>query len=176
MSTHDIDTYKQPVAEESIATNEVTAVTPWEEAREQLEEAQKYWLATVQPNGQPHVMPLFAVWSEGCLYFTAGETTRKAKNLAQSPHCVITVAGQGLDLIVEGEAVKVSDKARLQRVADVYASKYDWHITVRDGAYFAEYGAPSAGPPPYELYEIRLMKAFGLGTAEPYGATRWCFS
>jgi len=176
MSTHDLELNKHPVDEQSIATNEVTTVTPWETARGQLEEAQKYWLATVQPNGHPHVMPVFAVWSNDALYFTAGETTRKAKNLVDNAHCVITVAGKGLDLIVEGEAVKISDTAKMEHVAAVYASKYDWHITVRDGAYFADYGAPSAGPPPYELYEIQFTKAFGLGTGEPYGATRWRFS
>jgi hypothetical protein len=171
-ATHDI----QPIAEESIATNNVDAITPWAEAQKQIAEAGQYWLATVQPDGHPHVMPLFGVWSEGCLYFTAGESTRKAKNLAHNPHCVLTFSGKGLDLIVEGEATKITDETKMQRVAEVYASKYDWHITVQDGAYTADYGAPSAGPPPYELYEVQLTKVFGLGMGEPYGATRWRFA
>jgi hypothetical protein len=58
----------------------------------------------------------------------------------------------------------------------LYSSKYGWQLTVRDGAYLADYGAPSAGPPPYELYEVQPVTVFGLGTEEPFGATRWQFS
>ena len=169
-------TSNKPMAEQSIATNQVATVTPWAEAEKQLVDVRHFWLATVRPDGRPHVMPLFAVWLDGTLYFTAGETTRKAKNLALNPHCVITAAGDGLDLIVEGEAVKVRDEATLRRVADGYAAKYGWQVTVRDGAYLAEYGAPSAGPPPYDLYGVRLKKVFGLSMKEPFGASRWRFA
>jgi nitroimidazol reductase NimA-like FMN-containing flavoprotein (pyridoxamine 5'-phosphate oxidase superfamily) len=167
---------REPVIEQSIATNGIKTVTPWTEASEQLEQASTYWLATVKPNGQPHVMPVLGVWLDSALYFTSGEAARKARNLARNSHCVITAAGRNLDLVVEGEAVKVRDEAELQRVADRYASKYGWRVTVRDGAYFADYGAPSAGPPPYELYKVQPATVFGLGTDEPYGATRWRFS
>jgi nitroimidazol reductase NimA-like FMN-containing flavoprotein (pyridoxamine 5'-phosphate oxidase superfamily) len=166
---------RKPVAEQNLDGYGAPLI-PWARARERLEQkADKYWLATVRPDGRPHVMPVFVVWLSGALYFVAGETTRKAKNLAHNAHCVITFAADGLDLVVEGQAAKVSDEAKLQLVAQVYASKYDWHPTVRDGAFYAEYGAPSAGPPPWDLYEVTPTKVFGLGTAEPYGATRWSF-
>ena len=120
-------------------------------------------------------MPLFVVWHAGALYFIAGRATRKAKNLAHNAHCVITFAAEGLDLVVEGQTVKVRDEATLQRVADAFASTYGWQPTVRDGAFSAEFGAPSAGPPPWDLYEVMPTTAFGFGTAEPYGAMRWNF-
>jgi hypothetical protein len=75
---------------------------------------------------------------------------------------------------VEGEASKVADDAKLQRIADVYASE-GWQPTVRDGALYAEFSAPSAGPPPWHVYEVTPATVFALGTAEPYGATRWRF-
>lgn len=75
---------------------------------------------------------------------------------------------------MEGEAVKVTDEARLRRIAEVYAS-HGWKPTVRDGALYAEYSAPSAGPPPWDVYEVTPATAFALGTAEPFGATRWRF-
>jgi len=166
---------REPVIEQSIATNGVLAVTPWAEAREQLERADKYWLATVRPNGQPHVMPLFGIWSEDALYFTSSPKARKAKNIALNSHCVITAAGKSLDLVVEGKAAKVYDEPRLKHIAVLYASKYSWYLVVHGGAYQAEYGAPSAGSPPYELYEVRPVTVFGLGMVEPFGATRWRF-
>jgi hypothetical protein len=111
---------------------------------------------------------------DDAFYFVSGATTRKSKNLAQNAHCVITVASTELDLIVEGEATKVSDEPRLQQIADSYAVQ-GWHPTVRHGVFYADDGAPSAGPPPYEVYEVIPMTVFGLGTDEPYGATCWRF-
>jgi hypothetical protein len=156
----------------------------WERARQRLEEEWRlqgpngggvphtHWLATTRPDGAPHVMPVGAVWLDGAFYFTAGAATRKAKNLAHNPRCVIALAARDLDLVVEGEAVKVTDAATLQRLADVYAAN-GWAPTVRDGAFYHEYSAPSAGPPPWDLYKFTPATVFGLATAEPSGATRW---
>jgi hypothetical protein len=63
---------------------------------------------------------------------------------------------------------------RVERIAAMYASQ-GWPATVRDGALYAEYSAPAAGPPPWDLYELTPATVFALGTAEPYGATRWRF-
>jgi hypothetical protein len=117
-------------------------------------------------------MPVGAVWLDGAYFFTAGAATRKAKNLAHNPRCVIALAARDLDLVVEGEAVKVTDEATLQRLAGMFD---DWQPTVRDGAFYHEYSAPSAGPPPWDLYKFTPTTVFGLATAEPHGATRWRF-
>jgi hypothetical protein len=119
-------------------------------------------------------MPLGVIWADGAFYFTAGPSTRKAKNLAYNPHCAISVATHDFDLVIEGEATIVREQAKLQRIADLLAAE-GWKPTVRDGAFYAEYSAPSAGPPPWEVYEVIPKTIFGLGTSEPYGATRWDF-
>ena len=77
---------------------------------------------------------------------------RKARNLEYNPRCAITVRSDNLDLVVEGDAAKVREDTTLQRVATAYGSKYDWPVTARDGALDAAYGAPTAGPPPYEVF------------------------
>jgi hypothetical protein len=165
----------EPRAERSIATNGVSAVTAWPEARTLLEEARTYWLATVRPDGAPHLVPLFGVLVDDALYFTSSPGARKARDLEHDGRCVLGATGEGLDVQVEGMAVRVQDEATLVHVADAYRSKYGWELRVRTGAYDADFGAPSAGPPPYALYKIAPTVAFGLGTAEPYGATRWRF-
>jgi hypothetical protein len=66
---------------------------------------------------------------------------------------------------------KVTDETMLHRVADVYMSKYEWPVTVPDGAFCGE-GAPTAGPPPYE---VAPTTAFGLATDERFSPTRWRF-
>lgn len=132
------------------------------------------WLATTNPNGRPHVVPLGVVWADGKAYFTSGPGTRKSKNLAQSPYCTLTVATHPFDIVVEGVAKKVTDDAILQRVAGLFAAE-GWAPTVREGGFHHEFSAPSAGPPPWYLYEVTPQTIFALGTAEPYGATRFDF-
>jgi nitroimidazol reductase NimA-like FMN-containing flavoprotein (pyridoxamine 5'-phosphate oxidase superfamily) len=132
------------------------------------------WLATSNPNGSPHVMPLGALWVDDAYYFTSGPGTRKSENLSADSHCVITMATREFDLVVEGEASRVTDEDELERIAQVFGAS-EWEPTVRDGAFYAEYSAPSAGPPPWYLYRVAPDRVYALGTSEPYGATRWDF-
>ena len=54
-------------------------------------------------------------------------------------------------------------------------SKYGWPVTVRDGAVYAD-GAPTAGPPPYEVHKFIPTTAFGIPTEEAtFSPTRWRF-
>jgi len=165
---------KLPVTAEQYLAADSRPQTTWADVRRRLAEARTYWLATVRPDGRPHVMPLLAVWLDGALHFVASGTSRKARNLALSPRCVVTASDPALDLVLEGKAVKVRDEARLHRLAEAYASKYGWPVTVHDGAFQGE-GAPTAGPPPYEVYEVVPSVAFGFGTDESLNAMRWRF-
>jgi nitroimidazol reductase NimA-like FMN-containing flavoprotein (pyridoxamine 5'-phosphate oxidase superfamily) len=135
-----------------------------------VDAAGRFWLATAGPDCRPHVMPVGIVWDSGTFYFTAGAGTQKAKNLARDPHCVITVASPGTDVVAEGEARIIRDDDELQRIATLFK---DWGPEVRDGAFWHEYSAPSAGPPPWDVYEVTPTTIYGLSTGEPHGATRW---
>jgi pyridoxine/pyridoxamine 5'-phosphate oxidase len=158
---------------------------PWSRALEQLEappattdpqapDHTTFWLSTVRPDGQPHATGVGAIWRDGRFYFTSGAGTQKSHDLASNPNCVISVALPGLDLVVEGTAAKVADEATLERLAKEFRDQ-GWPATVKDGALTAEFSAPSAGPPPWDLYEVTAHTAFGVATAEPFGATRWRF-
>ena len=176
---------KQPVAERNLDGYGAPPI-PWAKVRDRLERGLSQapdtggpnrhtcWLATVRPDGTPHVRPLGALWVDGAFYFNAGAGTRKARNLADNPSCAIAVATHEFDLIVEGRAVRVTDDAKLERIAAAYRAE-GWQPTVRDGALYAEYSAPSAGPPPWDVYEVTPTSVYAMGTAEPYGATTWRF-
>src|ERR1700730_14059847 len=123
-------------------------------------------------SGHPPLAGVGAVWVDGRFYFVSGAPTRKSRNLANNPNCVISVALSGLDLVVEGSARVVTDDPTLRRLAKHYAAQ-GWPASVRDGAFTAEYSAPSAGPPPWNLYVMTATAAFGVAGAEPCGATRW---
>ncbi len=149
--------------------------TPWEDPLRRLAEGGTYWLATVRADGRPHVMPVLAVVVDGALHFSTGAATRKGKNLAASPHCVVALGAPGLDLVVEGTASKLTDERRLARVAEAYDGKYGWRVTVRDGALHDAEGAPTAGPPPYDVYAVAARTAYGFGTDGTFAPTRWRF-
>ncbi len=68
----------------------------------------------------------------------------------------------------------MTDEATLQRITERYAAQ-GWPASVSDGAITAAYSAPSAGPSPWYLYVVTPTAAFGVATAEPYGAMRWRF-
>jgi nitroimidazol reductase NimA-like FMN-containing flavoprotein (pyridoxamine 5'-phosphate oxidase superfamily) len=146
----------------------------WDDVAGRLGEAKTFWLATTGEGG-PHVMPLLAVTLNGRVLFCAGPRTQKARNLARDPRCVLTTAAEGMDIVVEGEAALVTDEATLRRAADVYLAKYGWDAEPRDGAFRAE-GAPTAGPPPLHLYEVRPTKVLSFGTDESVNAMRWTMS
>jgi uncharacterized pyridoxamine 5'-phosphate oxidase family protein len=151
--------------------------TSWAEARGDLAEAEVYWLATVRPDGRPHVTSLLAIWRSGALYFCTGATERKAKNLGQNAHCVLTTGCNnldGLDIVVEGEAAKVTDAFELRQVADTYESKYGSHFTAPGGTWFGLGDAIRAGD--VVVYRVAPVTAFGFGKGKQFSQTRWQFS
>lgn len=134
-----------------------------------------FFVATVRPNGRPHSAGVGAVWVDGALYFKGGPATRRSRNLAANPACSVSVRLRGLDLVLEGDAHRVTDSATLERVAAVYRTG-GWPASVEGDALTAPFSAPSAGPAPWHLYRLTLHTAFGVASAEPHGATRWDFA
>jgi hypothetical protein len=134
-----------------------------------------FFLGTVRPDGRPHSAGVGALWSDGGFFIVSGPGTRKSQNLAANPACTISVKLEGIDLILEGEAKRVTDKATLEKAAKLYRDS-GWPAEVKDDAFTAPYSAPSAGKPPWYVYRFAFDTAFGVATAEPNGATRWRFA
>jgi general stress protein 26 len=117
--------------------------TTWEETQQVMESAELFWLTTVRADGRPHCTPLVAVWSDGALHFTTGDTEQKAANLRTNSH-VLLVTGcndwqAGLDVVVEGKAILTTDQQVLERAGEVWSKKWDgdtWGYTARDGKFF----------------------------------------
>ena len=158
------------------------APTSWAEGSERLRGAEVYWISTVRPDGRPHVTPLLGVLLGGALHFCTGPDERKAKNLAHNPRCILTTGcntlGEGLDLVVEGEAVRLTDAAGLRRVADAYLSKYgeDWRFEVKNGALYHDTGTLRGDDPGAAwVFEVRPSKIFGFAKGATFGQTRWRF-
>jgi hypothetical protein len=134
------------------------------------------WLATINPDGSPHVTGIGAIWVDGTFWFETGDGTQKGKNLARDPRCTLSVATHEFDLVVDGEAHKVTDPSTVAAMAARWAAG-GWPARVDDTgqAITAEYSAPSAGRPPWFVYRITAGAATAVATVEPGGATRWRF-
>ena len=120
--------------------------TPWAETCRVLETAELFWISTVRADGRPHVTPLVAVWLDGTLHFSTGATEQKAMNLRGNPHVILTTGcnhwDKGLDVVVEGDAIQLTDNDVLERLAEAWATKWDgrWQFLVRDGGFHHESG------------------------------------
>ena len=163
-----------------------TRTTPWAVAVERLTHpapGQNHWLATVTPDGRPHLMPIIAFWMDDAFLFIAGEGTRKGRNLAAEERCVIGTGNltlPSLDLIVEGRARRVTDEATVRRIADEFGGK-EWPLEAQGSHVYGPHG-PTAGPPPYAIYRLEPTTAFGLPgmfgmfeSDESLEPTRWRF-
>jgi general stress protein 26 len=147
--------------------------TPWKDAARVLEQAELYWLTTVRADGRPHVTPLIGVVEEGVVHFCTGLREQKARNLEHSAQVALTTGNntwaRGLDVVVEGTAVRVDDRDSLQRLADAYEAKYGsaWHFDVGDGVF-------GAGEDAAAVFRIEPTKAMAFAK-EPHGQTTYRF-
>ena len=116
--------------------------TPWEETRRVLETAELFWLSTVRADGRPHATPVVAVWHDGALHFSTADTEQKARNLRATPHVILLTGcnhwNEGLDVVVEGDAIRITGQDTLERLASVWATMWDgrWTYLVRDGCFY----------------------------------------
>jgi len=168
-------TGKDPVAElDARYSTDEAAPTEWAQVRDRLRDAQLSWLSTVRPDGRPHVTPLITVLLDDALYFCTGPAERKAKNLEYNRHCVLTTGcnalDDGLDLVVEGDAVTVRDDDKLRRLAEAFEGKYgsDWHFDVRDGSFHGAGGVAL-------VFEVVPTTTFAFGKGS-YSQTRLRFT
>jgi len=169
---------QNPVTELSAFSSADAVPTTWAHARKDLRDAPVFWLSTVRPDRRPHVTPLLAVWLDGALYFCTGSTERKAKNLRHNQQCILTTGrnqlDDSLDIVVEGAAEKVRDKAELNGAADTFESKYGPEFTTPEGIWFGLGDSIRSGR--VLLYRVAPSIAFGFGKGQRFSQTRWTFS
>src|ERR1700745_2675044 len=96
----------------------------WSWATERLTAARNYWLATVWPDGRPHVMPGWGMWGASTLCCASAPRSRKIRSLTADPRCCITTEDASDPVVIEGVARITAEPAVLQRVIDLMNAKY----------------------------------------------------
>lgn len=106
--------------------NKPGAMLAWARVQTQLATAKNYWLCSVRPNGRPHVIPKWAVWVGGKIYFDGSPETRHARNIAANPHVSLHLESGDQAVIVEGTTAAIARPAPelAQQVAEAYRLKY----------------------------------------------------
>jgi PPOX class probable F420-dependent enzyme len=134
---------------------------PWRAATDRLARSHNYWLVTTRPDGRPHAMPVWGLWLDDRFYFSTGRRSRKARNLAANPRCVVCTERAAEAVIVEGTAATVTDAAIVETLLRPYERKYrPWTLD------------PGLGP----VYEVRPRVVFAVFERTfPRSATRWTF-
>lgn len=142
-------------------TKNKTGLLPWKWATDRLTKTKQYWIATTRPDGSAHVMVVWGLWLEDEFWFSTGRKSRKARNLAENPRCVICSDNSAQAVIVEGESEIVEDATLLKKVFAAYQKKYKMDVS-------------GMGEP---VFRVRPRVVFGL-VEKKFGqtATRWLFS
>ncbi|WP_327682617.1 pyridoxamine 5'-phosphate oxidase family protein [Streptomyces sp. NBC_00467] len=133
------------------------------------------WLATVGRDGSPHVRPVFAAWTGSSFVVASKHDAVKSRNMRADGRATITTDIGFLHIVVEGLARRVTDRERLQLASRTMQEVFTWPTEVVGEELDAEYGAPTSGGPPYEVYEMHPLKAFGFPTQDTFEPTRWTF-
>jgi nitroimidazol reductase NimA-like FMN-containing flavoprotein (pyridoxamine 5'-phosphate oxidase superfamily) len=131
---------------------------PWSRVERLIKSVRNYWIGTCGPDGRPHSAPVWAIWLDGVLYFSTGDESRKARNIAKNPEITVHPEIANEAVILDGVATKVSGAAKLKPVWKVYKKKYDWDV---EG---------------YSFYALRPRVVYSFKEDLPNTATRWVFS
>lgn len=135
---------------------------PWSHAEELLRAARNFWLATVCPDGRPHVTPVWGVWVDGALFFDGSPATRWARNLVANPTISVHLESAEDVVILEGKAedLPATDLARAERIV---------------AAWDAKYGRLHPDPAGNGIFRLSPHRARGWSTSSLEDGTRWEF-
>ena len=160
--------------------SEATEPVSWQRVSDALAAAELYWLTTVRREGRPHTTPLVGAWidsqEEQAFVFCTGPEEQKAQNLAHSTAVTVTTGvntwKEGLDVVVEGNAERLTGRDMLTRLADAIREKYrgEWDFTPHDDGF----GHTDESGHSHIAYVFRVRPAKVLAFAKsPHGQTRF---
>ena len=158
--------------------SEATEPVSWQQVSDVVAAAELYWLTTVRKDGRPHITPLIGAWVDDGFVFCTGPEEQKAENLAASTAVAVTTGvntwNDGLDVVVEGNAQRVTGLGTLTPLADAIREKYrgEWDFTPQDDGF----GHTDASGDSHIAYVYRVSPDKVLAFAKsPHGQTTFRF-
>ena len=149
----------------TLSADEGTGLLPWPWAEDRLIRSHDYWLATVTPQGAPHLMPVWAIWHEGSLWFSSANGSRKARNLARDARCMLSTANPSEPVVVAGRARRIVDRNALTSM-----------LTAENAKYGTGYGIEMVDPASNSVFVLDPDWVFALDSSDFTGSpTRFIF-
>ena len=139
---------------------------PWSHVVERMTDALNYWVATIYPDGRPHVSVVWGVWYEDRFYFDGSPETRRGRNVAANPSVTVHLESGTDVVILEGvaEEVRHPDHELTVQLAAEYARKYAAHDYAPEPQQWDNGG----------LFAVTLDKVLAWSSF-PADMTRWRF-
>jgi general stress protein 26 len=150
----------------TLGPDQGSGLLPWSWAEQRLLASRNYWVASRWPDGHPHAMPVWGVWHDGAFWFSSSRGSRKVRNLAADPRCVVTTENAVEPVVVEGLAEVVTDPGALATM-----------LALENAKYHTNYGIELLDPAVNATIQVRPRWAFGLAEDDFTGSpTRWSFN
>lgn len=93
-----------------------------------LDSDRNVWVATVRPDGRPHLTPVWFVWHGGRIWLCISATSVKARNLRHHPHVSLCLESGNDPLVAEGRVV-IHQRPYPAELVAAFAARYEWDIT-----------------------------------------------
>jgi hypothetical protein len=153
-------------------------VARWSDVAQRLRsgEVGPFWLGVNHDGHGPHVRPVFAAWSGDSFYFVSKATATKTARLRREHEATVSVDLGDVHLVVEGSVARVTDPDGLAAASGAVQEVFGWPTRVEGDELDADYGAPTSGGPPYQVYELVPVKAYAFPTQDQVQPTRWTFA
>jgi hypothetical protein len=154
--------------------SEATEPVSWQQVSDALTGAELYWLTTIRTDGRPHITPLVGAWVDDGFVFCTGPEEQKARNLEHGAAVAVTTGvntwKDGLDVVVEGNAQRLTGVQNLSPLADAIREKYhgEWDFTPDD----AGFGHSAGGLA--HVFRVAPTKVIAFAKS-PHGQTTFRF-
>lgn len=145
--------YKMPETNERLLS--------WQFVEDEMTSARYYWIATVNPTPQPHVVPVWGIWYAGRFHFEGGPATKWMRNIRSNPRITVNLPSEERVVILEGNA---------NVLADDELSAEEWERL--DSAFQKKYAVSQGSP---YLYVVP-RKVIAWNGADLQTMTRWIFT
>ncbi|MBO0824980.1 MAG: pyridoxamine 5'-phosphate oxidase family protein [Actinobacteria bacterium] len=150
----------------TLRADQGSGLLPWSWAEERLTRSHDFWLATATPQGAPHLMPVWAVWHQGMLWFSSSNGSRKARNLGGDSRCSLSTDNPLEPVIVHGRARRVTSPDELAGMLAAENEKYG-----------TSYGLEMVDPALNSVFALPPEWAFALDSSDFTGSpTRYTFA
>jgi hypothetical protein len=92
------------------------------------------WLATVRPDGRPHLTPIWFVWVAERFWLCTTATAVKVRNASHQPTVQVSLADPLQPVVAEATAT-LHRAPFPDAVVRAFSAKFDWDIAADDEGY-----------------------------------------